>query len=86
MDGMFYADIMESRVLSLESQRYAHVIGNGRGFAKVYPMERKNESIHALDNFVKKVGISETLLYSWWEICESLSKTLGQNFILACHT
>jgi hypothetical protein len=59
---MLYADIMEPKVLSLESQRYTHVIGNGRGFAKVYPMERKNESIHALDDFVKKVGIPETLL------------------------
>jgi hypothetical protein len=38
------------------------VIGNGRGFAKVYPMERKNESIYALDDFVKKVEIPETLL------------------------
>ncbi|KAI2497802.1 Reverse transcriptase (RNA-dependent DNA polymerase) [Fragilaria crotonensis] len=62
MGGMFYADIMEPKVLSLESHRYAHVIGNGRGFTKVYPMERKNESIYALDDFVKKVGIPETLL------------------------
>jgi hypothetical protein len=62
MGGMFYSDIMEPKVLSLESQRYAHVIGNGRGFAKVYPMDRKNESIYALDDFVKKVGIPETLL------------------------
>ena len=62
MGGMFYADIMEPKVLSLESQRYAHVIGNGRGFANVYPMERKNESIYALDDFAKKVGIPETLL------------------------
>jgi hypothetical protein len=62
MGGMFSADIMEPKVLSLESQRYAHVIGNGRGFAKVYPMDRKNESIYALDDFVKKVGIPETLL------------------------
>jgi hypothetical protein len=62
MRGMFYADIMEPKVLSLESQRYAHIIGNGRGFVKVYPMAKKNESIHALDDFVKKVGIPETLL------------------------
>jgi hypothetical protein len=64
MGGMFSADIMEPKVLSLESQRYAHVIGNGHGLAKVYPMEseRKNESIYALDDFVKKVGIPETLL------------------------
>ena len=62
MGGMFYADIMEPKVLSLESHRYAHVIGNGCGFSKVYPMERKNESIYALDDFVKKVGIPETLL------------------------
>jgi hypothetical protein len=62
MGGMFYADIMEPKVLSLESHRYAHVIGNGRGFTKVYPMERKNESIYALDDFVKKDGIPETLL------------------------
>jgi hypothetical protein len=53
---MFYADIM------VPSQRYADVIGNGRGFVKVYPMLRNNESIHALDDFVKKVGIAKTLL------------------------
>ena len=62
LGGMFYADIMEPKVKSLESQRYAHIIGNGRGFTKAYPMERKNESIYALDDFVKKVGIPETLL------------------------
>ena len=62
LGGMFYADIMEPKVKSLESQRYAHIIGNGRGFTKAHPMERKNESIYALDDFVKKVGIPETLL------------------------
>ena len=62
LGGMFYADIMEPKVKSLESQRYAHIIGNGRGFTKAYPMEKKNESIHALDDIVKKVGIPETLL------------------------
>jgi hypothetical protein len=62
MGGIFYPDIMEPKVLSLESQRYANVIGNGRGFAKAYPMDRKNESIYALDDFIKKVGIPETLL------------------------
>ena len=60
--GMFYADIMEPKVKSLESHRYAHIIGNGQGFSKAYPMERKNESIYALDDFVKKVGIPEILL------------------------
>ncbi|KAI2492429.1 hypothetical protein MHU86_22109 [Fragilaria crotonensis] len=55
--GMFYADIMEPKIKSIDSQRYAHIIGNGRGYTKAYPMERKNESIYALDDFVKKVGI-----------------------------
>ena len=41
---------------------YAHVIGNGRGFAKAYTMECKNESIYALDDLLKKVGIPEVLL------------------------
>jgi hypothetical protein len=59
---MFYADIMEPKVKSLESQRYAHIIGNSRGFTKAYPMERNNESIYALDDFVKKVETPETLL------------------------
>jgi hypothetical protein len=61
MSGMIYADIMEQKVLSLESQRYAHIIGNGRDFVIVYPIAKKNESIHALDDFVK-VGIPEALL------------------------
>ena len=60
--GMFYADIMEPKIKSVGSHRYAHIIGNGRGYTKAYPMERKNESIYALDDFVKKVGIPEALL------------------------
>jgi hypothetical protein len=62
LHGTFYADIMEPKVKSIDSHKYAHVIGNGRGFTKVYPMERKNESIHSLDEFVKKVGVPETLI------------------------
>jgi hypothetical protein len=59
---MFYADIMEPKIKSVDLQRYNHINGNGRGFSKAYPIERKNESIYALDDFVKKVGIPETLL------------------------
>ena len=58
---MFYADIMEPKIKSIGSHRYAHVIGNGRGYTKAYPMERKNESIYALNDFIKKVGIPELL-------------------------
>jgi hypothetical protein len=62
LHGTFYADIMESKVKSIDSHSYAHVIGNGRGFCKVYPMEHKNETIHSLDDFVKKVGVPEILI------------------------
>jgi hypothetical protein len=62
LKGMFYADVMEPKIKSVDLQRYAHIIGNGRGFSKAIPMERKNESIYELDDFVKKVGIPETLL------------------------
>ena len=62
LNGTFYADIMEPKVKSIDSHKYAHVIGNGRGFTKIYPMERKNESIHSLDDFVKKIGVPETLI------------------------
>ena len=47
---------------SVDSHRYAHIIGNGKGYAKAYPMAKKNKSIYALDDFDKKVGIPETLL------------------------
>ena len=60
--GMFYADIMEPKIRSIDLQRYAHIIGNGRGYTKAFPMQRKNESIYVLDDFVKKVGIPEVLL------------------------
>jgi hypothetical protein len=60
--GMCCADIMEPKIKSIGSHQYAHVIGNGRGYTKAYPMERKNESIYALDDFIKKVGIPEVLL------------------------
>ena len=73
LKGMYYADIMEPKIKSIDSQKYAHVIGNGRGFTKVYPMERKNESIYALDDFVKKVGIPEVLL------CDNDSTMEGWN-------
>ena len=43
LGGMFYADIMEPKVLTLEKERYAHTIGNGRGFTEAFPMVRKNE-------------------------------------------
>ena len=72
VEGMYYADIMESKVESLDSQRYAHVIDNGRGFTKAYPMlERKNQSFYTLDNFVKKVGIPKVLL------CDNDSTMVG---------
>jgi hypothetical protein len=53
---------MGPKIKSVNSQRYAHIIGNGHGYSKAYPMDRKNESIYALDDFVKKVGIPEVLL------------------------
>ena len=62
LHGTFYADIMESKVLSIDAHKYAHIIGNGRGFCKVYPMEHKNETIHSLDDFVKKIGVPEILI------------------------
>ncbi|KAI2504204.1 hypothetical protein MHU86_10227 [Fragilaria crotonensis] len=34
LKGMFYADIMEPKIKSVDSQRYAHIIGNGRGFSR----------------------------------------------------
>jgi hypothetical protein len=54
--------LTEPMVKSIDSHRYAHIIGNGRGYTKAYPMERKNNSIYALNDFVKKVGIPEILL------------------------
>jgi hypothetical protein len=59
LKGMFYADIMEPKIKSIDSQRYAHVIGNGRGYVKAYPMERKNESIYALDDLSRKLGFQK---------------------------
>lgn len=62
-DGKFYTDIViELLITSVDSQRYAHFIRNGRGCVNPYLMEHKNESIYALDNFIKKVGVLEVLL------------------------
>jgi hypothetical protein len=41
LNGTFYADIMEPKVKSIDSHKYAHVIGNSRGFTKVYPWKQK---------------------------------------------
>ena len=72
--GMFYANIMEPKVKLVDSHRYAHIIGNGRGFAKAYPMVRKNESTYALDDFVKKVGDNDATMEGWNEWKKSVRK------------
>jgi hypothetical protein len=37
LHGTFYGDIMKSEVKSLRSFKYAHLIGNGKGFSKFSP-------------------------------------------------
>ena len=45
LHGMFYADTMMSNVKSIRSFEYVHLIGNGRGFSKFYPMTAKNQTV-----------------------------------------
>ena len=56
---MFYADTMMSDVKSIRSFKYAHLIRNGRGFSKFYPMTAKNQTIQSLDDFVHTYGIMD---------------------------
>ena len=51
--------MLEPKVKLVDSHWYAYIIGNSRDYAKAYPMVQKNESIDALDDFVKKAGIPE---------------------------
>lgn len=62
LPGKFYADTMAVKPNSIRGYRYAHIIGNGYGYSRFYPMKRKNETDDSLDSFVKKVGIPEHLI------------------------
>ena len=59
--GTFYADIMEFPMRSIDGQKTAHTIGNGHGYARMFPMDTKRQTIYALDDFVQNVGIPENL-------------------------
>jgi len=62
LPGTWYADTMHLSTKSINNQLHAHVIGNGKGYSKFFPMETKNETHHSLDDFIKKVGAPEYLL------------------------
>ena len=62
LHGTFYGDIMKGEVKSLRSFKYSHIIGNGKGFSKFFPMTVKNETVQSLDDFVQTYGIMDRLL------------------------
>ena len=62
LQGTFYADTLKGDVKSIRGFKYAHIIGNGHGFSKFYPMTRKNETVQSLDDFVQQYGIMEKLV------------------------
>ena len=61
LPGMFYADIMKFSTKSVDGHQYAHIIGNGKGYSRMFPMTSKKETIYSLDDFVHKAGIPENL-------------------------
>lgn len=62
LPGIYYCDTMKATVKSLEGHQYAHVIGNGKGYSRMFPMVAKNETVYSLDDFVGYAGIPEELL------------------------
>lgn len=62
LHGTFYADTMQSPFKSLRGFTYGHIIGNGKGFSKLYPMTTKGETAQSLDSFVKTFGIMDRLI------------------------
>ena len=60
--GTFHADTMQGSVKSIRGFKYAHLIGNGHGFSKFYPMVTKNETVQSLDDFVATHGIMDRLI------------------------
>jgi hypothetical protein len=62
LHGTFYADTMQGSVRSLRGFLYGHIIGNGKGFSKLYPMTTKGETVQSLDSFVKTYGIMDRLI------------------------
>lgn len=62
LPGTYHADTLEGSVKSIREFRYAHIIGNGHGFSKFYPMVTKNETVQALDDFIASHGIMERLI------------------------
>lgn len=78
VNGTFYADTMKGSVKSIRSFNYAHIIGNGKGFSKFYPMVKKNETVQSLDDFVQTHGIMEKLI-SDGDPCMEESKAWKQS-------
>ena len=62
LPGIWYGDTMQLNVKSIDGHRYAHVLGNGKGYIRMFPMETKNETHYSLDDFIKRVGSPEYLL------------------------
>lgn len=62
LQGTYHADTMQGSVKSIRGFKYAHIIGNGHGFSKFYPMITKNETVQSLDDFVGQYGIMERLI------------------------
>mmetsp|Transcript_37334 Transcript_37334/g.52705 ORF Transcript_37334/g.52705 Transcript_37334/m.52705 type:complete len:222 (+) Transcript_37334:957-1622(+) len=62
LPGIWYGDTMHFNVKSIDSHLHAHVLGNGKGYVRFFPMETKNETHYALDDFIKRVGAPEYLL------------------------
>jgi hypothetical protein len=42
--------------------RNVHIIGNGKGFSKLYPVNTKGNTVQSLDSFVKSHSIVDRLL------------------------
>ena len=56
---MWATDTMDSRVKSLDGNRYSQVFFNGTYFSEIYPMSKKSDAGQALKTFFMEPGVPE---------------------------
>ena len=62
LKGTWYADTLFFNLKSVRGFNCAHVIGNGIGFTRFYPMVSKADAHLSLKAFIQEVGIMEHLV------------------------
>ena len=57
LGGKWYADTMDGRIKSINSNPYAQVFTKKSQFVQVFPMDKKYKAGDALQTFINKIGV-----------------------------